>query len=164
MSSAKITEILDISKASTPAGFVVTILYRHWHTGSSFNASSIFHSPTPLLSVRTYMGPTMTEGWFFEIFDGNLTNPKATLLNLISSTGHPTNFGAFPAGLSDLATLLNTVEIYRSSTYLPPLLCRNSCSKRVAYCSGPTHFDQRRGVGRAAACLPRLAHQHWFSP
>ena len=44
VSSAKITEILHVFTTSTPASFLITILYRH----SSFHAFSIFHSPTPL--------------------------------------------------------------------------------------------------------------------
>ena len=63
------------------------------------------------------MGPTLTEGWFPEIFGGTTTDSKATLLTLTSSTGRPTVLGAVPGGLSDLATL---PEIYRSSAYLPP--------------------------------------------
>jgi len=69
------------------------------------------------------MGPTMTGGWLSEIFGGTTTNLKATLFTLTCSTGRPTDRGAVPAGLSDLATLPDTVEIYCSSAYL----CRNGC-------------------------------------
>ena len=65
------------------------------------------------------MGPTLTEGWFPEIFGGTTTDLKATLLTLTSSNGRPTVLGAVPGGLSDLA-LPDIVEIYRSSPYLPP--------------------------------------------
>ena len=51
------------------------------------------------------MGPTMTEGWFSEIFGGTTTDLKATLLTLTSSTGRPTLPGAVPGGISDLTTL-----------------------------------------------------------
>ena len=67
------------------------------------------------------MGPTLTEGWFPEIFGGTTTTPKATLITLTRSfTGLPTALGAVPGGLSDLATLPDIFEIYRSSAYLPP--------------------------------------------
>jgi len=106
---------------STPAGFVVTILYRHWHLPDPVSTpprSSILRHPSP---VWTYMGPTLTEGWFPEIFGGTTTTPKATLITLTrSSTGLPTALGAVPGGLSDLATLPDIFEIYRSSAYLPP--------------------------------------------
>ena len=64
------------------------------------------------------MGPTLMEGWFPEIFGGTTTDPKATLLTLTSFTGRPTVLGAVPGGLSDLTTLPDIVEIYRSSAYL----------------------------------------------
>ena len=52
--------------------------------------SSILRHPSP---VWTYMGPTLTEGWFPEIFGGTTTDRKATLLTLTSSNGRPTVLG-----------------------------------------------------------------------
>ena len=126
--SAKITEILHVSTTSTPAGFVVTILYCHWHLPAPISTpprSSIpLRHPSP---VRTsYMGPTLTdEGWFSEIFGGMPTNPEATLLTLTSSTGRPTALGAVPAGFSNLSTLPDIVEklIFLRNKYFVPAPC-----------------------------------------
>ena len=77
---------------------VVTILYRQWHlpdTVSTPPRSSILRHPSP---VWTYMGPTLTEGWFPEIFGGTTKNPKATRITPTSSSGHPTALGAVREG------------------------------------------------------------------
>ena len=86
--------------------------------GSSFHASSIFHT-SPSLPCPDVHG-SLSKGWISEIFGGTSTNPKATLLTLSSSSGRPTELGAVPAGFSDHATLPDTVEIY-PHTYPSPM-------------------------------------------